>query len=101
MAKTPAISQAAEAHTRNATFRGLGDSPGGTFLSEAADVSGDGLTIARNGINPNGNQEACVATIPGPDRVTLLALGAFVLAHRNLLCYVGCRSYKTHHGDRV
>lgn len=68
-------------------------------LLEASGISDVGRTIAGNGINPDGNQEAWVATIPEPSSVTLLALGALVLAHRKLPRYVGCRSYRAYHGD--
>ena len=39
------ISQPAWSETMKPTFQGLGDLPGGSFASEAADVSADGSTV--------------------------------------------------------
>ena len=57
----------------------------GWTLTSALDVSADGLTIVGAGINPDGFDEAWVATIPEipePATVSLLALGAAAMLHR-------------------
>jgi probable HAF family extracellular repeat protein len=43
-------------------------------LTEAYDVSADGLRIVGTGINPDGNYEAWIAGIPEPTSVTLVAV---------------------------
>jgi uncharacterized membrane protein len=41
-----------------ATFSGLGDLPGGSFYSEANDVSADGRTVVGASVSSNGGEEA-------------------------------------------
>jgi uncharacterized membrane protein len=53
----------------------------GWRLNEATGISADGLTIAGNGINPDGFQEAWIATIPEPSTWTLAVFGAAGLAY--------------------
>jgi hypothetical protein len=62
----------------------------GWTLTYANAVSADGLTIVGNAVNPAGNQEAWVATIPEPHTLTLAALAIFaflmsLLRRRRLL----------------
>lgn len=51
-------------------------------LNEAAAISADGLTITGFGINPDGNREAWVATVPEPATMSLLALGFVAMLRR-------------------
>jgi len=51
----------------------------GWKLTDAAAVSADGLTIAGSGINPYGNTEAWIATIPEPCTLLLLGIGSMIL----------------------
>ncbi|QQE12102.1 hypothetical protein JD969_01105 [Planctomycetota bacterium] len=46
------------------------------------DISDDGLTIAGEGINPDGNYEAWIATIPEPTSLILLSLTTLPLLTR-------------------
>ena len=48
----------------------------GWRLFEAVGVSGDGRTIAGNGLNPAGQLEAWVAVVPEPLAMPLAALAA-------------------------
>jgi probable HAF family extracellular repeat protein len=48
----------------------------GWTLTEATGISDDGLTIVGTGINPNGDHEAFIATLPEPGAVVLMTLGA-------------------------
>ena len=54
----------------------------GWNLKGATGISADGLTIVGSGINPLGNYEAWIATIPEPGTATLLALGIAGIAAR-------------------
>jgi probable HAF family extracellular repeat protein len=54
------------------------DNVAGWTQMDAHDVSADGLTIVGSGINPDGNPEGWVATIPEPDGVVLGALAAAI-----------------------
>jgi probable HAF family extracellular repeat protein len=45
------------------------------MLTEAQGVSADGRTIVGYGINPDGNTEAWIATVPEPATITLAATG--------------------------
>ncbi|KPJ71743.1 MAG: hypothetical protein AMS14_08970 [Planctomycetes bacterium DG_20] len=47
----------------------------GWTLTTATDLSADGLTVVGSGINPDGNAEAWIATIPEPASLASLALG--------------------------
>jgi probable HAF family extracellular repeat protein len=57
----------------------------GWYLSSAKGISADGLTIVGHGINPDGNVEAWVATVPEPATISLLALGGLALLRRRPL----------------
>jgi len=57
----------------------------GWQLTSARGVSTDGLTFVGSGINPNGNQEAWITTIPEPTSLSLLVLGGIALARRKRL----------------
>ena len=48
-------------------------------LYAGIDVSADGLTIVGSGINPNGEPEAWIATIPEPSTMLLTAIALLVL----------------------
>jgi hypothetical protein len=48
----------------------------GWTLTSAEGISADGLTIVGTGVNPAGNQEAWMATIPEPSTIALAALSA-------------------------
>jgi uncharacterized membrane protein len=48
----------------------------GWWLTEARAVSDDGLTFVGTGINPDGNTEAWIATVPEPGTLAMLALTA-------------------------
>ncbi len=56
----------------------------GWTLYEATGISADGLTIVGNGINPNGNYEGWIATIPEPTTLLPLSLGAVMLRKSSL-----------------
>ncbi|MBX9792466.1 MAG: PEP-CTERM sorting domain-containing protein [Pirellulales bacterium] len=47
----------------------------GWTLTQATAVSADGRTIVGRGINPDGNGEAWIATVPEPSTITLAASG--------------------------
>lgn len=57
------------------------DIPGWT-LTNARSISADGMTIVGFGINPDGYEEAWIATIPEPATLSLLALGGLALRKR-------------------
>jgi MprA protease rhombosortase-interaction domain-containing protein len=59
----------------------LGISTEGWVL-QARTISADGLTIAGNGVNPDGASEAWVAMIPEPQTALLLAIGLAGFATR-------------------
>lgn len=52
----------------------------GWTLTSASGISADGFTIVGTGINPDGNTEAWIATIPEPSTGLLLALGLVGIA---------------------
>ena len=58
---------------------GLGDELAGWMLTAARDVSNNGQVIVGTGINPQGVEEAWIATIPEPTVVALLMSGLFGL----------------------
>ena len=76
--------------TENAGMRNLGEvltsicglDLTGWTLTTATDVSADGLTVVGSGINPDGNAEAWIATIPEPATLALLAGGFAMLVLR-------------------
>jgi uncharacterized membrane protein len=51
----------------------------GWRLQAASGVSADGLTIAGNGINPQGYDEAWIATVPEPATIAMLLIGSLAL----------------------
>ena len=54
----------------------------GWSLSEATGVSADGRTIVGYGLNPDGNTEAWIATLPEPATLSLLAVGGLLALRR-------------------
>ena len=55
---------------------------GAWTLTDAIGISTDGSTIVGYGINPDGNTEGWVASVPEPATLTLLALGGLLLRKR-------------------
>lgn len=55
---------------------------GGWTALHAVDVSDDGTVIVGNGINPDGNHEGWIATIPEPASVVLSMVGVGVVGMR-------------------
>ena len=51
----------------------------GWTLTEATDISDDGLVIVGNGYDPDGNSEAWIAIIPEPGNLCLLVLGVLMV----------------------
>lgn len=49
----------------------------GWTLTEATGISADGLTITGNGINPDGQDEAWLVTLPEPSSILLLSVGIY------------------------
>ncbi|MDP6635954.1 MAG: PEP-CTERM sorting domain-containing protein [Phycisphaerae bacterium] len=58
----------------------------GWTLTSARGVSDDGKTIVGYGINPDGNTEAWVATVPEPATLGMLALGGLAVLRRRRRC---------------
>ena len=56
----------------------------GWTLTDAWDISADGLTVVGYGINPDGNEEGWVATVPEPCSLILLGLGGLILRRREI-----------------
>lgn len=54
----------------------------GWTLTVAQRISDDGLTIVGWGVNPNGNTEGWVATVPEPCTLSLLTLGGLALRRK-------------------
>ena len=52
------------------------------LLLKATGISADGLTIVGYGINPYGNTEAWIATIPEPASAMILGLGSLIVYFR-------------------
>lgn len=50
----------------------------GWQLTHASGISADGKTIVGSGINPDGNNEGWITTIPEPYTLSFLALGGFI-----------------------
>jgi probable HAF family extracellular repeat protein len=57
----------------------------GWKLNEATGISDDGLTIVGYGVNPNGQAEGWIATVPEPTTFTLFALASFALTRKRRL----------------
>jgi len=54
----------------------------GWTLTEVADISADGRTVVGMGINPAGQEEAWMATVPEPSTLVLLAVGGLAALRR-------------------
>ena len=61
---------------------GYGVNLDGWSLTTISDISADGMTICGNGINPDGFNEAWVATVPEPASLSLLLGGGLMLLRR-------------------
>jgi hypothetical protein len=61
---------------------GLGIDLTGWTLESCSGISDDGLTLVGNGINPSGQTEAWIATIPEPTTICLLGFGGFWLLRK-------------------
>lgn len=64
----------------------------GWELESATAISADGLTIVGNGLNPDGDREAWIATIPEPSTALLLGIG--------LVGLMGLGGRRHHHRSR-
>ena len=60
----------------------FGEDLTGWELTEATDISADGTVIVGYGINPSGQPEGWMATIPEPTTAAILALGTAVIGRR-------------------
>jgi hypothetical protein len=60
----------------------LGLDMAGWILTNAKGISADGLTIVGGGINPDGYEEAWIATIPEPATISILLIGGLLLRRR-------------------
>jgi uncharacterized membrane protein len=63
---------------------GLGLDLTGWTLESATGISDDGLTIVGTGINPDGNQEAFIATLPEPGTLVVMTAGTAMLLRRRI-----------------
>ena len=54
----------------------------GWTLTEAADISGDGLTIVGRGIDPSGQDRGWYLTIPSPMTAPVLLIGLAAITRR-------------------
>lgn len=61
----------------------------GWTLESATGISDDGLTIVGTGINPNGDTEAFIATLPEPGALTVMVLGVPALLRRRSKVWTG------------
>lgn len=65
-----------------ALLTGFGLDLDGWVLDHAVDISDDGFTIVGRGIDPDGNTQGWIATIPEPGTLMLLLVGGLVVRFR-------------------